>query len=138
VLLPAKGLLKREYLMYMALKHTHLMLVGISLALLLLRFALSLKGSAWLERKFLKVVPHVVDTLLLLSAVGMMLMISQYPFVTPWLTEKLIGVLAYIALGVMALKGRTLLLRCFGLAGALGWLVLVVKVAITKQPVLFG
>jgi uncharacterized membrane protein SirB2 len=114
------------------------MLVGISLALLLLRFALSLKGSAWLERKFLKVVPHVVDTLLLLSAVGMMLMISQYPFVTPWLTEKLIGVLAYIALGVMALKGRTLLLRCFGLAGALGWLVLVVKVAITKQPVLFG
>ncbi len=124
--------------MYMALKHTHLMLVGISLALLLLRFALSLKGSAWLERKFLKVVPHVVDTLLLLSAVGMMLMISQYPFVTPWLTEKLIGVLAYIALGVMALKGRTLLLRCFGLAGALGWLVLVVKVAITKQPVLFG
>lgn len=124
--------------MYMALKHTHLMLVGISLALLLLRFALSLRGSAWLERKFLKVVPHVVDTLLLLSAIGMMLMISQYPFVTPWLTEKLIGVLAYIAMGFMALKGRTLLLRCFGLAGALGWLLLLAKVAITKQPVLFG
>lgn len=124
--------------MYMALKHTHLLLVAISLSLLLLRFGLSLKGSPLLQRKFLKIAPHVVDTFLLLSAVGLMLTISQYPFVTPWLTEKLIGVLAYIALGVMALKGRTLLLRSFGLAGALGWLVLVVKVAITKQPVLFG
>ncbi len=124
--------------MYMALKHTHLLLVAISLSLLLLRFGLSLKDSPLLQRKFLKIVPHVVDTLLLLSAVGLMLTISQYPFVNPWLTEKLFGVLAYIALGVMALKGRTLLLRSFGLAGALGWLVLVVKVAITKQPVLFG
>ncbi len=124
--------------MYMALKHTHLLLVAISLSLLLLRFGLSLKDSPLLQRKFLKIAPHVVDTLLLLSAVGLMLTISQYPFVTPWLTEKLFGVLAYIALGVMALKGRTLLLRSFGLAGALGWLVLVVKVAITKQPVLFG
>jgi uncharacterized membrane protein SirB2 len=122
----------------MALKHTHLLLVAISLSLLLLRFGLSLKDSPLLQRKFLKIAPHVVDTLLLLSAVGLMLTISQYPFVTPWLTEKLFGVLAYIALGVMALKGRTLLLRSFGLAGALGWLVLVVKVAITKQPVLFG
>jgi uncharacterized membrane protein SirB2 len=124
--------------MYMALKHTHLLLVAISLSLLLLRFGLSLKDSPLLQRKFLKIAPHVVDTLLLLSAVGLMLTISQYPFVTPWLTEKLFGVLAYIALGVMALKGRTLLLRSFGLAGALGWLVLVVKVAVTKQPVLFG
>ncbi len=124
--------------MYMALKHTHLLLVALSLSLLLLRFFLSLKGSPLLQRKFLKIVPHVVDTLLLLSAVGLMLTISQYPFVSPWLTEKLFGVLAYIALGVMALKGRTLLLRSFGLAGALGWLVLVVKVAVTKQPVLFG
>lgn len=124
--------------MYMALKHTHLLLVALSLSLLLLRFFLSLKGSPLLQRKFLKIAPHVVDTLLLLSAVGLMLTISQYPFVSPWLTEKLFGVLAYIALGVMALKGRTLLLRSFGLAGALGWLVLVVKVAVTKQPVLFG
>jgi len=124
--------------MYMALKHTHLLLVALSLSLLLLRFFLSLKGSPLLQRKFLKIAPHVVDTLLLLSAVGLMLTISQYPFVSPWLTEKLFGVLAYIALGVMALKGRTVLLRSFGLAGALGWLVLVVKVAVTKQPVLFG
>jgi uncharacterized membrane protein SirB2 len=122
----------------MALKHTHLLLVALSLSLLVLRFILSLKGSALLQRKFLKIAPHVVDTLLLLSAVGLMITINQYPFVTPWLTEKFIGILAYIALGVMALKGRTLALRVFAFVGALGWLVLVVKVAITKTPVLFG
>ncbi len=124
--------------MYMALKHTHLMLVAISLSLLILRFVLSLRGSDLLQRKFLKIAPHVVDTLLLLSAIGLMVTIQQYPFVNPWLTEKFIGVLAYIALGVMAFKGRTTTLRVFAFVGALGWLVLVVKVAITKTPVLFG
>lgn len=124
--------------MYMALKHTHLLLVAISLAFLTLRFVLSLKGSGLLQHKFLKIAPHVVDTFLLLSAIGLMVTIQQYPFVNPWLTEKLIGVLAYIALGVMAFKGRTTTLRVFAFVGALGWMVLVVKVAITKTPVLFG
>jgi uncharacterized membrane protein SirB2 len=124
--------------MYMALKHTHLMLVAISLSLLILRFVLSLRGSELLQRKFLKIAPHVVDTLLLASAIGLMLTIQQYPFVNPWLTEKLFGVLAYIALGVMAFKGRTITLRVFAFVGALGWLVLVVKVAITKTPVFFS
>jgi uncharacterized membrane protein SirB2 len=122
----------------MALKHTHLLLVAISLAFLTLRFVLSLKGSGLLQHKFLKIAPHVVDTFLLLSAIGLMVTIQQYPFVNPWLTEKLIGVLAYIALGVMAFKGRTTTLRVFAFVGALGWMVLVVKVAITKTPVLFG
>lgn len=124
--------------MYMAFKHTHLLLVAISLSLLILRFVLSLKGSALLQSKFLKIAPHVVDTLLLLSAVALMVTLGQYPLVNPWLTEKVVGVLAYIALGVMAFKGRTTVLRVFAFVGALGWLVLVVKVAITKTPVLFG
>jgi uncharacterized membrane protein SirB2 len=80
----------------------------------------------------------VVDTLLLLSAGWLMMTLSQYPFTTPWLTEKLIGVAAYIALGFMALKGRTTPLRIMCFLGALGWLGLVIRVAITKSPVLFG
>lgn len=124
--------------MYLAFKHTHLMLVGISVALLLFRFVLAWRDSPLLQTKLLKIVPHVVDTLLLLSAVALMLTIQQYPFVTPWLTDKLIGLLAYIALGVMALKGRTKVLRVLGLFGAFGWLMLMAKVAVSKTPVLFG
>ena len=124
--------------MYMALKHTHLLLVSFSVALLFIRFVLSLLESPLLQKKLLKVLPHVIDTFLLLSAVGLMLTLQQYPFVTPWLTEKFIGLLAYIALGWMALKGRTKALRVFAFFGALGWLALMVRVAVTKTPVLFG
>jgi uncharacterized membrane protein SirB2 len=121
--------------MYMAFKHFHLLMVVLSVSFLLLRFALSLKPAAVLQTKFFKIAPHIVDTLLLVSAVMLMVTIQQYPFVNPWLTEKLIALLAYIALGVMALKGRTKAMRWMYFFGALGWLGLVLRVAITKQPV---
>ncbi len=124
--------------MYMALKHSHMLFAMISVSLLLLRFGLSFTHRHWLETKVLKILPHVVDTLLLITAVGLMVTIAQYPFSSPWLTEKLIGLFAYIAMGFMALKGRTVLLRVLGLLGALGWIGMIVKVAITKTPVLFG
>lgn len=124
--------------MYMALKHSHMLFIALSVTLLAVRFLLSLKSPALLQNKFLKIVPHVVDTFLLLTAIGLMLTIQQYPFQTPWLTEKLFGLFAYIGLAVMALKGRTLLMRWVGFIGALSWLALVAKVAITKTPMLFG
>ncbi|EGM77130.1 hypothetical protein Rhein_2755 [Rheinheimera sp. A13L] len=124
--------------MYMALKHSHMLFIALSVTFLAVRFLLSLKSPALLQNKFLKIAPHVVDTLLLLTAIGLMLTIQQYPFQTPWLTDKLFGLFAYIGLAVMALKGRTLLMRWVGFLGALSWLALVGKVAITKTPVLFG
>lgn len=124
--------------MYMALKHSHLLFIALSVTFLAVRFLLSLKSPTLLQNKFFKIAPHVVDSFLLLTAIGLMLTIQQYPFQTPWLTEKLVGLFAYIALAVVALKGRTLLLRWLGFLGALGWLALVGKVAITKTPLLFG
>jgi uncharacterized membrane protein SirB2 len=122
----------------MALKHSHMLFIALSVSFLAVRFLLSLKSSALLQKKFFKIAPHVVDTFLLLTAIGLMLTIQQYPFQTPWLTEKLFGLFAYIGLAVMALKGRTLLMRWVGFVGALSWLALVGKVAITKTPMLFG
>jgi uncharacterized membrane protein SirB2 len=131
----AKG---RFILMYMALKHSHMLFATLSILLLIIRFGLSFTSSTLLQSKFLKIVPHIVDTLLLLSAVWLMFTLSQYPLQTPWLTEKVIGVAAYISLGFMALKGRTAALRVMAFLGALGWLGLVIRVAVTKTPVLFG
>lgn len=121
--------------MYMAYKHFHLLMVALSVSFFLLRYAMSLKPAALLQRKFFKIAPHVIDTLLLISAVMLMLTLQQYPFVHTWLTEKLIAVLAYIALGVMAFKGRTAAIRWICFLGALGWLGLAARVAITKQAV---
>lgn len=121
--------------MYMAYKHFHLLMAVLSVSFLIVRFVLSLKSAAILQRKFFKIAPHVIDSLLLLSALMLMITINQYPFVHAWLTEKLLALLAYIALGVMAFKGRTAAIRWLCFLGALGWLALVFRVAITKQPV---
>jgi uncharacterized membrane protein SirB2 len=121
--------------MYMAYKHIHLLMVVLSVSFLLIRFAMSLKPAALLQHKFFKIAPHVIDTLLLLSAVMLMLTLQQYPFVHAWLTEKFIAVLAYIALAVMAFRGRTTFIRWLCFLGALGWLGLALRVAISKQPV---
>ncbi|SNY53449.1 Uncharacterized membrane protein SirB2 [Arsukibacterium tuosuense] len=121
--------------MYMAFKHLHLLMVVLSVILLFIRFGMMLKGSPLLQTKLLKVGPHLVDTLLILSAIALMLTINQYPFVNSWLTEKFIALLAYIALAVMALRGRTIAIRWLCFLGSLGWLGLMVRVALSKQPV---
>ena len=93
--------------MYMAYKHFHLLMVVLSVSFLLVRYAMSLKPAAILQRKFFKIAPHVIDTLLLVSAVLLMLTLQQYPFVHAWLTEKFFAVLAYIvARMASALKER--------------------------------
>lgn len=120
--------------MYMAIKHMHLLFVALSVSLLFIRFVLRLQNSPLLQRKFFKITPHVVDTFLLLSAVALMVTIQQYPFVNGWLTEKVIALFAYIALGYSALKGRTTAIRWLSFLGALGWLGLMVRVALSKQP----
>lgn len=124
--------------MYMALKHSHMLFIALSVSFLAVRFLLSLRAPALLQKKFFKITPHVVDTFLLLTAIGLMLTIQQYPFKTPWLTEKLFGLFAYIGLAVMALKGRTLLMRWVGFVGALSWLAVVAKIAVTKTPLFLG
>jgi uncharacterized membrane protein SirB2 len=53
---------------------------------------------------WLRVAPHVVDTLLLLAGVSLALIIHQYPFVNSWLTAKLLALVAYIAAGHIAVR----------------------------------
>lgn len=120
--------------MYMAFKHLHLLFVALSVALLFIRFALRLKDSVLLQKRFFKIAPHIVDTFLLLSAVALMFTIQQYPFVNSWLTEKIIALFAYVALCFSALKGRTAAIRWLSFLGALGWLGLMVRVALSKHP----
>ncbi|RJX71608.1 hypothetical protein DZ860_09565 [Vibrio sinensis] len=127
--------------MYEGLKHFHLLTIALSALLLSVRYVLMMLDSPLLNKKFLKVFPHVNDTFLLLSGVGLILMTGFIPFTpaAPWLTEKLTCVLAYIALGFFTLKlARNKLLRTFAFFGALGWLAMAGKVAMTKTPLFFS
>jgi uncharacterized membrane protein SirB2 len=124
--------------MYFAIKHIHLTAIAISVALLLLRFFWVVTENNMLNRKWVKIVPHVVDTVLLASALTLCVLIAQYPFVHGWVTEKVMGVVLYIFLGLIALKkAKSNVVRGASIVAALLVLAVIAKIAVTKQPFFF-
>lgn len=124
---------------YLALKHLHVTCVVLSGCGFLLRGLWMLLESPRLGRRWVKVVPHVVDSTLLGSAITMAVMSGQYPFAQGWLTAKLCGLLAYILCGTVALKrGRTKGVRSVFLVFALAAFTYIVSVALTRNPLVYG
>ncbi|WP_371372712.1 SirB2 family protein [Thalassotalea aquiviva] len=122
----------------MVLKHIHMLLALLSVSLFILRFILQLKGSGILQKKWIKVTPHVIDTFLLTAGVVLIVQYQLYPTNVMWMAEKLVAVLAYIVCGFYTLKlARTNFLRWFGFIGAMGWVLLVVRIATSKSNFLF-
>ena len=86
------------------LKTIHLVTVGITLALFFYRGSLIYISKKDFNNKFLKITPHINDTVLLTTGIWMAINIQQYPLVHHWLTAKVVGLLAYIILGMFAMK----------------------------------
>ena len=124
--------------MYLALKHLHMLCAAISIIGFIARGALKLGGSPLLQRKWLRIAPHIVDTLLLLSAFGLVFVTHQYPFVEGWLTAKLIGLVVYIGLGLVTLRfARTQPARAIAYVLAILTFAYIAVVAVTKTPLPF-
>ncbi len=122
-------------MIYLALKHLHVTCVVLSGLGFCLRGWWMLRDSPMLQQRLVRVLPHVVDTLLLGSALSMAFLSGQYPFVQGWLTAKLGGLLAYIVLGAMALKrGRTKAIRARYFVLALLAYGYIVSVALSRNP----
>jgi uncharacterized membrane protein SirB2 len=106
-----------------------------SLALFLFRGALMFADSKWLKYPLVRFTPHVVDTLLLTSALWLMTLVRQYPFVQAWLTVKVVLLVVYIVLGTFALKrGRTKFQRGVYFVLAVLVFLFMVSVARLHQP----
>ena len=124
--------------MYTGLKHAHMMFAIISGVLFLLRGTWMLIDSPMLQRKWVKVLPHINDTLLLGFAVVLVVMSGQYPFVHHWLTAKVIALLLYILMGTIAIKrGKTKSIRAAAFVIALLLYGYIVGVAIHHSPLSF-
>lgn len=124
--------------MYFAFKHVHMLCAVISIISFIIRGALAIKGSGILQKKWVRIAPHIIDTVLILSAIGLMVSIQQYPFVNGWLTAKLIGLLVYILLGVYTLRiAKTQPARIAGYLLAIATFVYIASVAVTKTPLPF-
>jgi len=122
-------------MLYLALKNLHVLCVVASGSGFFLRGLWMLSDSPRLNLRWVRVVPHVVDTLLLGSAIAMAVLSAQYPFAQDWLTAKLVGLLVYILCGMMALRrGKSKTTRGIFLVAALLAFAYIVSVALTRSP----
>ncbi|MEI2743302.1 MAG: SirB2 family protein [Candidatus Competibacter sp.] len=121
--------------MYVALKHLHLTAVVLSFTLFVLRGVWMLIDSPRLRRPWVRVVPHVIDTVLLASALGLVAILHQYPLVHGWLTAKVAALIVYIVLGSIALKrGSSKPVRAAAWIAALAVFGYIVSVALSRSP----
>ena len=110
----------------------------ISIVGFVVRGALRIANAGVLQRKWIRIAPHVIDTVLLLSAIGLMVSIQQYPFVNGWLTAKFIGLLVYIFLGVVTMRiAKTQPVRVLAYLLAIATFGYIAAVAMAKTPLLF-
>lgn len=120
---------------FLQIRTVHVVCVAASISLFVVRGAWVLLSGRGLWR-WLRVAPHIVDTLLLASGLTLAFLIQQYPFFnSDWLTAKVVGLIAYIALGVVLFRGpRSTIVRAT--AGLMALLVFayIVSVAVSKQP----
>lgn len=123
---------------YLAIKHLHMGCAALSISLFLLRGVWMLQGSALLRQRWVRIAPHLVDTVLLGSAITLAVLSGQYPFAQAWLGAKVLALLLYIVLGTIALKrGRTRRIRALAFAGALATFAYIVLVALLRQVLPF-
>ncbi len=123
---------------YHALRAVHISCAVLTITLFTVRGLLMIGRSSLLQRRALRIVPVLVDTVLLASAMALTTIIHQYPFTTPWLTVKLALLLVYIVLGSIALRyGRTRVIRIAAFVAALATVAFLVTVARAHQPLGF-
>ena len=119
---------------YAALKVIHVSCAAMSYALFVTRGVWMMAESKLLQRRWVKIVPHAVDTLLLASAIAMAAAVPD-PLAAPWLRAKVVALVFYIALGMVALKrGRTRRVRVAAWIAAQAVFFYIVAVAVTRNP----
>lgn len=120
---------------YQWVKYLHISCVVISISLFTLRGVLQLSAIPWRQWGVLRGLPHMVDTVLLGSAIWLAWTLGQAPFVNGWLTAKVLALLAYILLGMQALGMNTpQSQRLIYFGAALLCVGYIVGVALTHSP----
>jgi len=121
--------------MYETLKWLHVSCVIASGTGFLARGALMLADSPLLQARFVRIAPHVIDTVLLAAALSLVVLARLSPLAHPWLAAKIAGLIAYIVLGAIALRhGRSKRLRVVALLAAVLAFGYIVGIALQRDP----
>ncbi|MCK0754221.1 SirB2 family protein [Chromohalobacter japonicus] len=120
---------------YSLIKQIHITAAALSLALFSLRAWWSVRESPRRRQRWVKVLPHLIDTVLLAAGITLMVMSKAWPTQHPWLAAKLVGLVAYIVIGSLAIKrGRTPTIRAAAALVAIAIFMYIVGVAINHHP----
>jgi uncharacterized membrane protein SirB2 len=121
--------------MYYGIKHLHILCAILSVSGFVLQGIWMMAHSPLLDHRITRRLPHVIDTVFLLSGITLATISGQIPFVAPWLTSKVVALVVYILLGAVALRrGPTMTIRIIAFVLALFTFVWIVSVALTKNP----
>lgn len=121
--------------MYTALKHTHTFFAVLTITGFLLRGFWLMTGSPWLRKRVTRIAPHVIDTVFLASGIALIFELHLSVTSNGWLIAKFAGLLAYIVLGMVALRfGHSQQTRLLAFIGAVAMFAYIVGVAISKNP----
>lgn len=82
--------------MYLLAKNLHLIAVILTFTFFVIQFVLLLRKSPVLQQKWIKILPHVSYTLLLITIIWLCVQLSIYPFANGWASAKLAGLVFYI------------------------------------------
>ena len=119
------------------LKLVHVAAVAASFTLFFLRGIWLLRGSDIMRRRWVKIAPHSIDTVLLVSAVALAWQLGYTPFNSPWLAAKIVALLVYIGLGMLAFRfARSRRQRLAAWLAALLTFAYIVLAAVTHDPLL--
>ncbi|GBL03680.1 SirB2 family protein [Glaciecola sp. KUL10] len=113
--------------MYTIIKHAHLTIILLTFIFFIINFVLTLKNSDALSHKILKIGPHILYTLFVITFVYLVLNnpLNLYPFVNGWASSKLAGFVLYVLSITLALKwAKKRIWQFVGLLSAVFWLVM--------------
>ena len=120
---------------YEIVKYIHVTAITLSISGFVTRVILKLNDSPYQTRYWFKKLPHKVDIVLLASALTMVYIMGVNPLTTYWIAEKIIGLVIYILLGMVALRwGRTKSIRTIAAGTAVLVFAYIVYVAHYKAP----
>ena len=121
--------------MYFTLKTLHLCTAALAICGFILRAYWMIAQPELLERRSVRVLPHVNDTLFLLSGIALLVVLQLPVLGQDWLIAKIAGLVAYVVFGTIALKrGRTLRQRILAAALAIAVFAYIVGAALYKSP----
>ena len=120
---------------YALLKIIHVASIILSYLLFLTRGIWMMQDSPSLKRRWVKILPHIIEKVLLISAIALAVTLQQNPLSDSWLSAKVVGLLLYICLGMVAMRfGKTRQTKIIAWVAAQCVFAYIVLVALTKSP----